>query len=68
LRWGIADVEGWLSTIDPAVIDRWLVFATVEPAAFGGRAAPPGGEVRAEPSGGTVSARQAAKNMAQRFG
>jgi hypothetical protein len=34
LRWGILDVDGWLATVDPRTIDRWLMFARIEPEHF----------------------------------
>ena len=27
-------MEAWLARLDPVVIDRWLVFAAIEPEAF----------------------------------
>lgn len=32
----MADVEAWRRSLDPAVIDRWLVYARVEPETFAG--------------------------------
>ena len=35
MRWGIVDVEAWLASLEPRVIDAWLTFASIEPEAFG---------------------------------
>jgi hypothetical protein len=61
-------VEGWLASLDPRIIDRWLVFAGVEPEAFAG----PGdaetrrGEGRA--AGSLVDATAAARQLSAMFG
>jgi len=34
LRWGIADVEAWLETLEPHVISWWMVFRGVRPECF----------------------------------
>jgi hypothetical protein len=31
LQWGIADVDGWLSTLPKGTLDKWLAFDAVEP-------------------------------------
>jgi len=47
LRWGIFDVDAWLETVDPRVMDGWLLFARIEPEHFAvaalGRTEPDGG-------------------------
>jgi hypothetical protein len=66
LRWGIADVEGWLATLEPRVIDAWLTFASVEPEAFGtaSKSAPKGGDSRTKWASGA----DAVNMLAARFG
>jgi len=32
----VADVEAWLKTLEPEVLDRWLLFAELEPQWFVG--------------------------------
>jgi hypothetical protein len=51
------------------VIDRWLVFAAVEPESFGVQRRHGGSTgVFEKTSGPTITAAQAAKQMAKRFG
>jgi hypothetical protein len=66
LRWGIVDVEGWLSTLEPRVIDAWLTFASVEPEAFSGAT-----KAGAKPGDGKTkwaSGADAVNMLAARFG
>jgi cytolysin (calcineurin-like family phosphatase) len=66
LRWGIADVEGWLATLEPRVIDAWLTFASVEPEAFGAasKSAPKAGGGKTKWASGA----DAVNMLAARFG
>lgn len=65
MRWGIADVEAWLASIEPRVIDAWLAFESIEPEAFAERRAD--GEER-RGGGELLDARESARKMAKRFG
>jgi cytolysin (calcineurin-like family phosphatase) len=63
---GIVDVEAWLATLEPRVIDAWLAFASVEPEAFGSasKIAPKGGAGRTKWASGA----DAVNMLAARFG
>jgi len=65
LRWGIPDVETWLQSIEPRVIDAWLAFERVEPEAFEERRAEPAAN-RGSQGGRMIDAREAAQRLASR--
>lgn len=60
------DVEAWLQTLEPRVMDAWLAFAEVDPDAF---EASPGRKPAGEsPRGELLDASEAARRMAKRLG
>jgi hypothetical protein len=67
LRLGIWDVEAWLASIEPRVIDAWLAFAKIDPqgfqAAFGGG----GGKGQAPSKTEWVTADKAVDFLAKRY-
>jgi hypothetical protein len=64
LRWGIVDVESWLSTLDPRIVDAWIRFANIEPEHFQA-----GGMAAGQQSGSNLmDGRDAARSLAARIG
>ncbi len=60
------DVEAWLQSLDPRVMDAWLAYEAVCPEAF---QASPGRETGGEsPRGELLDAAEAARRMAKRLG
>ena len=60
-------MEAWLARLDPVVIDRWLLFASIEPDAFrDGRRDTDTGTKRGEQH--LVDAETAGKRLASMFG
>jgi hypothetical protein len=58
------DVEGWLSTLDPRIIDTWIRFANIEPEHF-----PAGGMAAGKQSSSNLlDGREAARSLAARTG
>lgn len=69
MRWGIADVERWLASIEPRVIDAWLAYAAIEPEAFEAEAGQHVGRREPGPGDGPLlDPAEAAARMARRLG
>ena len=63
----MVDFHGWAATVDPAVIDDWLEYASLDPEAFGLAFKQ---QKKIGGNGGTnmVSAKNAAKLFSARYG